>query len=217
MRVFIRAVAFAFIGVFLLVGSLNVEVRAQTASLVIYLDVKGQLYSVPTTGGDAVPLTPKTLVVERFRVLPNGFVVVVDSKNQIYSIPVAGGTPTRLDSDSYPNYEGGILPSADGEWIVYITKGKPQLMSVSIRGGDPVELVPENQTIVLNPYEVHSLYTISPDNKYVLFTAKSGRGVFNLFAVPIAGGDAVQINDRLASGGNVVNVRVSGDHVVYSC
>ncbi|MCC7447423.1 MAG: PD40 domain-containing protein [Anaerolineae bacterium] len=67
-------------------------------------------------------------------------------------------------------------------------------------------LLPENLQFGTDRFSIHSFYFIGADSTQVFFTAHNARKVFQAYVVPITGGEAKQINSKLASGGNVVDL-----------
>ncbi len=204
---------------FCFVVILNITaVVAQTGqeTHVVYRDKGNNLFSVLTTGGEPLRLTPEDARVDRYDITSAGNVVYRDSKSGLFVVPVSGGKPRQLNEGA--SVLQSYVISSDGNYVVY-TDGA-QLYSVSIEGDEPIQLNAAEQKLGIEPYYEYprTLYDISPDSSHVIFTAANARDVYQLYAVPITGGETVQLNPRLVSGGNVTSFGISSDskHVVYA-
>jgi len=194
------------------------NVYAQEENWVIYLDMEYRLFSVPASGGEPIALVADPIQVRTYRIAASGHVIYVANDDVLYSIPITGESPVALSSTPLAQIENNFQVSSDGNWALYLAlqaDNAVQLYSIPVTGGASTALIPDDQSLYFNPYEIQSFYFITADSSSVVFTAQSARGVFNLFAVPIQGGEAVQINERLASGGHVLGVQVHENRVVY--
>lgn len=179
---------------------------------------RNELYSVNLDGTARVKLNP---VLNSGEEVADGYQITADgarvvflvsaSPDRLYSVPLAGGTATQLDISNLA--EGPLhgtqsfQVSADSSKVVFVadlvTRSSRELFSVSIAGGTPIQLAPDFP----GPAPFGSpAYLVSPDSAYVVFRAKlSFSGEFQLFSVPIGGGDYVRLNDNLAANGEIEN------------
>ncbi|NDJ76863.1 MAG: hypothetical protein GYB65_11440 [Chloroflexi bacterium] len=226
MRLLSWVVIAGLLSVVMLVPGTGAVSHAQDDTLVIfqemdesmYDDANGPLYCVPLAGGETVQLTPDEVKIVEFEVTDSGYIVYLDDQDALFSVPVTGGSVVALSGNNVrPDYR----VSGNGEYVVYVQD--LVLYSAPVVGGDPIRLSPEGLEMYSEPYGLQSNFIISPDNQHVVFTATetpSGRSpnrIFQLYTVPIGGGEAIQLNSRLSSGGNVTSFTIAPDAamVVY--
>ena len=168
------------------------------------------LYSVPFAGGEAVLLDTGSAeeAIFDYVVSANSTRVIYyqrHSSEGLFSSTLAGTKRISLTNDKI--LEAAISP--DGQWVVYWggqeglgPKGKMAndyaLYAVPALGGDSVRLG--------GGLTSSGSYKISPDSRYVLYTAMEslGAGVpMHLYRVPIEGGAPVQLDqgEQLHGGG----------------
>ena len=187
--------------------------------------------------GDPVQISAPQVVfgdVASFQVSPDNSRVVyiadqrIDGVNELFSVPIAGGSAVRLN-DNLPTDGNvdGFLISPDGSRVVYFadqnTDEVDELFSVSITGGLPIRLNPNlvsGGDVLGNVFSTG--FEISPDGSRVIYIAYQNiNDRFELFSVPIGGGNTERLNDDLAEGlvdMGVVEFRISPDssRVIYT-
>ena len=159
---------------------------------------------------------------------------------ELYSVPIDGGTPTRLSADlTFPRsvevfsqVSRSVSPfqiSPDSERVVYVsdqnTDGVYELFSVPIGGGSIVRLNADlplggDVTVAGELLATNGRpdFLISSDSKHVVYVADQNTdNVYELFSVPIAGGDPVQLNPDFVSTADIFEFRISADgqNVIY--
>jgi len=115
-----------------------------------------------------------------------------------------------------PNYR----LSPDGKYAVYAADqrvdGIIELFSVPIAGGPVVRLNPE---FGANSRILSSFFQISPDSTRVVYSADQRvDGIFELFSVPITGGNAISLNSNSTATSRIARFSISPDssRVVYA-
>ena len=183
-----------------------------------------ELFSVPITGGTSVKLNLDLAIDEDigdYKITPdNQYVVYTIFKSgigdyELLSVPISGGTPIRLNSDlvskgKIPSFQISqdsqyVVYRADqNEWLIY------ELFSVPIRGGNVIAL---NNLIDQTGEEIwRDYWQISLDSQRVVYIADQIKNErFELFSVPIAGGETSIINRPLAVLGDVEDFVLSQD------
>jgi hypothetical protein len=90
--------------------------------------------------------------------------------------------------------DDALAVDATGRYLVYLevaeTHGLAELWSVPLAGGAPTRL-----SGALLPGDRVWAFTISPDGRWVAFSASVGEAPARLYRVPIAGGAASQVDD----------------------
>ncbi|MEM7705010.1 MAG: hypothetical protein AAF358_05625 [Pseudomonadota bacterium] len=126
------------------------------------------------------------------------FVILVSALAQV--------EPVKLNG---PLVEGGEILSfaisADGAKVVYLADEDidevDELYSVSIVGGAPTKL---NEPLEGGRDVRFNGFLLSPDGTKALFVAsQDSEDVFELFTVPIEGGNVEKLNDPLPAGGDI--------------
>jgi len=141
------------------------------------------VWQVPLFGG-----TPRR-VLERASALGPA----PDGGRLAYAAVLSGGTEVRVrevDGHEHAVASEGFWPrwSPDGAWIAYTTSNP--------EGGDGVlEVVRpdggERRQLTTSPSQLYGL-AWSPDSRWVLYSSDTN-GAFNVWAVPVSGGDPVQV------------------------
>ncbi len=136
-------------------------------------------------------------------------VALADAFSGLMSIAIDGTDRVILDSAANP---AEIRLSPDGGRVVY---GHTRLFSVDILGeSDPDEL---SGTMV--PGGGVEDFAVSPDGQYVAYRADQDTdGIFELFAVPVAGGDEIKVSGPMIPEGDVESdyaFNPAGDTIVY--
>jgi len=140
----------------------------------------------------------------------------------LYSVPLQGGALVRLNSplDRNSSFLDLFQISADSRRVVYYVNNAinnvVELYSVGVEGGRPVKL---NPNLVAGGNVLATRFQISGDSRRVLYQAdQDTNDVFELYGVPIMGGQSTRINSRLPAGSQVNEFLINqrGDFVVYS-
>jgi hypothetical protein len=187
------------------------EITADNARVVFVAEATdtrpAELYSTPLAGGPFVQLSPALVAdgaVRLFRLSPDGARVAfwLDSGaftiTDLYTVPVDGGTTAVKLNDPLANGTSvgeQFSFSPDGKRIVFLalpataSDNKQRLFSVPADGSAAAVTLAE-------PPEVGALFDeprVTPDGRLVVFAAEralAGNFVYDLLAVPLAGGSA---------------------------
>lgn len=186
----------------------------------------------PIQGGTREDIGPPAYIEnygskEAIRIAPGEQYIVIISSGRIYS--VSDGTEVQLNP--YPTvntlFESDYALSPDGAYVVFRADGFSSrndgdvaLFSVPIGGGEAVRLsgdMPPGQGVgaVESSY---TSFTISPDSQSVVYVAdQDTNDVFELYSVPITGGEPVKLNPPVTIG-DVRSHWISPDsqHVVFT-
>ncbi|MCB8943370.1 MAG: hypothetical protein H6658_06420 [Ardenticatenaceae bacterium] len=197
---------------------------SQDSSRVIFLtdwefENDFELFSVPIDGGTPVRLNsdlPPNGAVVDFELSQDGSRVVYlayqDAFNilELFAVPVAGGAKYQLNDTLVP---GGnvynFVISPDSSQVVYVAdqemQGVWELYVVPL--ADPTaDAVKLNPPLVANGDVAYYQLEISPDSSMVAYLADQDvDGMNELYAVPLAGGTAVKLNDPLAESIDLIN------------
>jgi dipeptidyl aminopeptidase/acylaminoacyl peptidase len=101
--------------------------------------------------------------------------------------------------------------SADGKWVVLSTNltGRYNLWKVSADGGWPVQLTRSEDR--------HAGLTLSPDNKWVVYQAdRGGNEMYDLYAVPLAGGEPVNLTNTPMVSETAAHFSPDGRQIAFS-
>lgn len=163
--------------------------------------------------------------IDWFSVTPDGQAVIVrasgvlgDETTSLYRVPVDGSaSPQRLSGDLSVATVWG--PSPDGRVILFESRGIDKnlpgaIYSVPVTGGSPTLL---SGSLLDNA--ILTDLSISPDSRSVVFKVVADGPAIVIYAVPIDGGDAVQLISSPhefpfqfdAGGSRLAYVETSGD------
>lgn len=155
----------------------------------------------------------------------------VEGRFDLYSVLLAGGPATRLTAslsegriDAFELTSAGlVLFSTYEDWAA--PNGR-HLFAVPAAGGALTRLGPNYpEPAPLNPGGTGLSFAVSSDGAYVVYSADVvGRGLFELFSAPIAGGDPIRLSPPLPDplplgwGPSVSSFQLSpdGQHAVFS-
>jgi Tol biopolymer transport system component/DNA-binding winged helix-turn-helix (wHTH) protein len=127
---------------------------------------------------------------------PDGRRIVIDpaiaGNSDVYLVDLDGRPPVRLTSD--PTFDGTPEWSSDGQWIYFTSNksGRPELWKISANGGTASQLTRDGG---LQPRE-------APDGRtlFYLNPPPYAGGTSRLMQVPVEGGEAVVVLDRVRFG-----------------
>ncbi|MEM7801696.1 MAG: putative Ig domain-containing protein, partial [Chloroflexota bacterium] len=206
---------------------------------VVYIDYRtaddgsgrtgGELYSTRLDGSEAPirlsELLPDGLNVIDFQITLNGEYVVYRQEqplggDKLYSVPIAGGTINELSgllADQSILYSYRVSPN--GQFVVYMEENSflddiLNLFSIPIEGGIPQRL---SNDLLSGIVEIKA-FEISPDSNWVVYTSNEENTVeYDLYSVPIGGGEIKRLNMALDNFEEVFNFQISPDssQVVY--
>ncbi len=118
-------------------------------------------------------------------------------------IPIAGTIPTSFDIDHVFFVDDTVYFKGD-----YAVNGENQINTLPVTGGVPQVLPISN----LSSSSDVDNFAISPDGKTIAFSADLQTiGVFELFVVPIEGGEAIKVNDPFSA--EAIDLDITGDGV----
>lgn len=189
------------------------------------------LFKVPLAGGTAVKLNALNTAggnISDFQISSTSSRVVfwgdreVDEQFELYSVPLKAPTLFIIEKLNPPLDPGsdvlGFRLSPDGSRVIFqadVTDNKVELFSAPIGGGVVTKL---NQ--FLPPTGVVYIMGIRPDSSRVVYrAAASVASPFELWDVPLAGGERRRLNGPLVGGGSAgYSVAISPDStkVVYT-
>jgi len=195
------------------------EISPDGSTVLVHKVSPPSLAAVPITGGAPVTLNGPLVEggsISAYRLTSDGsrVVYVADQEtggvDELYCVPIEGGLAIRLNR---PLPVGGDVSDdfqfdPQGTTVVFRSDqegvGNTELWSVPVEGGDVVRL---NGPLVAGgdvagfPSDV---FDISPDGATVVYIAdQATNDVFELWSVPIQGGEAVRLNASLVTGGDV--------------
>jgi Tol biopolymer transport system component len=161
---------------------------------------RAELYVVDVSTGDRrLVYSSSTLLFEA----PNWFGdrLVVNGDGRLYSLPVGGGALEEIDLGGVPPINNDHVISPDGT-TVYVSADDGHLYAVPLANGGPRRVSNDRGTAFH-----HYLHGISPDGKTLAYIGLEqqvdGERVTNVWTIPAAGGDDVQLtNDEHADDGS---------------
>ncbi len=170
-------------------------------------DAKIELFSVPLDEGDLIKLSPQlgnNSNIRDFKLSPNGEHVVyradqrTDRVSELFRVPISGGSSTPLNPplESFADvFEYQV--SSDSRRVVYtadqLTNAVGELFSVAIDGSDFQKL---NKPAITEFGQSVTHYQISPDGSRVVYRSnQNDEDLFELFSVPILGGNVIRLID----------------------
>ncbi len=164
--------------------------------------LRGEIWTVPSAGGDAKRLTDDPANDSDFNWSPDGkrLVFTSDRGNQpdVYTLDIATKQIVRLTNDAV--LESSPSWSPDGKWITFAKAGsEPGLYIVASSGGVVRRLISGNGT---NNYGVGiTSHAWSPDSRWVAFSRMDRYSGRDIFVVPAVGGPELNVT-RFPSGIN---------------
>jgi Tol biopolymer transport system component len=119
---------------------------------------------------------------------PDGNYLIFNGSGSLFRISAEGGKPDRIDTGDITaiNNDHGISP--DGMWLIITADRPPQIFVLPEAGGQP------RQVTTLAPSFWHG---IAPDGNTLAYVARRN-DQFDLFTIPTAGGEEVQLTDDAA-------------------
>jgi tricorn protease len=132
---------------------------------------RGDIWTVPSDGGEARCLTVHEAEDIRPQFSPDGRMILFSSRRygnyDIFIMPVEGGVPKQLTFHSGRDIGTGWFPQSDSVLFTSSREGWRDVFKVSIDGGTPIRLTGY-------PYEQEYNGKISTDGRYLLFNNGSG-------------------------------------------
>ncbi|ANM31024.1 hypothetical protein ABI59_17780 [Acidobacteria bacterium Mor1] len=168
-----------------------------------------ELYRVPIEGGPTKKLNsdlPPDSFVQDFSISSDSTSVVYklrqpDGRSELFHVSIDGGPSTRLNEPFAPAGSGvrNFAISPDAARVVYesnqYTAAQTFLFSVPLTGG-PVTTLNGGLNFDRNVEADGPAFRISPDSATVVYRSDHFiRGVFDLFSVPITGGQVRRLSD----------------------
>ncbi len=148
--------------------NLSVALTPDGSTLVV--DLLGQLWSLPSTGGGAVPLTPPGEQARNPRVSPDGTKVVYqrfdDGQWDLWLLDRGGGEQRQLTSSPYDEREPDFTP--DGAVVFAANRtGHYSLWSITLEGGIETQLTEEAGAASYPTVSEHGLvaYVLTRDSE----------------------------------------------------
>jgi Tol biopolymer transport system component len=169
---------------------------------------RAELYVVDvTTGEHRLVNTSSTLLFEAPNWTSDGDWLVVNGDGHLFRIPASSRQrpdeiePEQLDLGGLPSINNDHVLSPDGT-CVYVSADDGHLYAVPMAGGSSRRVTNDR-----GPDFHHYLHGISPDGSILayigLLNHTDGRRITNIYTIPSAGGEDVQItNDEYADDGS---------------
>ncbi|MDX6253133.1 MAG: TolB protein [Kribbellaceae bacterium] len=165
---------------------------------------RAELYVVDvTTGEHRLVFSSSSLLFEAPNWSSDGDWLVVNGDGQLFRIPVSGGDDEleQLDLGGVPPINNDHVLSPDGT-TVYVSADDGHLYAVPIPGGSSRRVTNDRGAGFH-----HYLHGISPDGSTLAYIGlenlADGRRITNIYTIPSAGGEDVQItNDEYADDGS---------------
>jgi Tol biopolymer transport system component len=126
----------------------NLSVALAPNGTTLVVDLTGQLWSLPATGGGAAPLTPAGEQARNPRFNPDGTQLVYQRRNgdhwDLWLLSLATGEQRPLMTSSFDERDPDFTP--DGRAVVFATNraGRYCLWSITLEGGVETQLTEEN-------------------------------------------------------------------------
>jgi Tol biopolymer transport system component len=146
-------------------------------SRIVYRQGKNLLSRILATGEEVQLDQPAILgsSISTFVISPDDAYVVFfgvqePGSAELYSVPIDGGAPVRL-SQRFSDIMGSadtFTVTPDSQQVVYTPQGASHLFTVSITGGDPVQINREQRGELFS-YEVLPDYKLTPDGERVIY------------------------------------------------
>jgi Tol biopolymer transport system component len=186
------------------------------------------LYSVPSSGGTSVLLSPQ-LGYQQYAYFAkfspdSSRVIYVSNQEQnnrpeLYSVPSIGGTPVKLNSTLPAGAKVDAFTfqfSPDGSRALYLadqdTLNYKELYSVPSAGGTPVRI---NTQLAANGGYVSGDVKFSADGADTFFDANLQTGGLGIYKAPIAGGSITKLTGPIGNGAYYWELSHNRDRLMY--
>ena len=171
------------------------EVELSPDGKQLALVIQGDIWLIPTKGGDASRLTDDPANDNDILWSPDGtrIVFISDRGNQpdVYTLDVKTKAVTRLTNDG--DTEANPQWSPDGKWISFAKAGaQPGLYVMSATGGDKPRLLAAGNGNNNNGQGITS-HVWSPDSRWVAFARMDRFATTDIWVIPAVGGTAVNV------------------------
>ena len=186
----------------------------------------GELYKAPLSGGPSTLLTSPSdsgsVFFADYLLSPDSSTLIYRGRigqsepDELLRVSLNGGDPVRLNDPTVGAVKVHDFElTHDGQTVVFVANPNDgnhpaQLFSVPITGG---------VNIPLTPRRVLSEHKVSPDGKYVVYRSNhANTSDYELFSVPVAGGETTKLSIPMIANGLVLNFDFTpdGKKVVYS-
>ena len=164
---------------------------------------RAELYVVDvTTGEHRLVFSSSTVLIEAPNWTSDGDWLAVNGVGRLFRIPATGDSQLEeIDLGGLPAINNDHVLSPDGT-TVYVSADDGHLYAVPLTGGSPRRVSNDR-----GPGFHHYLHGISPDGSTLAYIGlvnhADGRRITNVYTIPSAGGEDVQItNDEYADDGS---------------
>ena len=197
----------------------HLEISPDSSRVVFVAELGGvrEIYSVAIGGGEPVKLNPALVgggdVETDFSISADSSRVVyradqdINNVVELYSVLLDGGATTKLNTPLGTSraIRPGFVVSPDSSRVVYSADQEAdnvwELFSVPVAGGEVTKLnatLPRNGDVG-DTFVAALSFSISDDSSRVVYRAEQETdNVWELYSVPLAGGDPVRLNARVA-------------------
>jgi TolB protein len=154
-----------------------------------------------TTGDTDLVFSSSTLLFEAPNWTPDGASLVINGDGLLFQLPAAGGAePTEIPLGGIPPINNDHVLSPDGS-TEYVSADDGHLYAVEIDTGKPTRVSNDH-----GPQFRYYLHGISPDGASLAYIGlvehPDGTATTNVFTIPAAGGEDVQLtNDSYSDDG----------------
>lgn len=132
---------------------------------------RGDIWSVPATGGQATRLTVHEAEDIRPQYSPDGNWLLFSSRRannyDVFLMPATGGVPRQLTFNSEYDVGTGWFPNSDSVLFTSYRNDRGDIFKVSIDGGMPIKLTGYNEEREYNG-------RLSPDGRWLIYNDGSG-------------------------------------------
>ena len=165
------------------------EFEASPDGTQVALGLRGDIFLLPATGGEAKRLTDSPARDYDFTWSPDGrylaFVSDRDANTDLYLLEVATGATRRLTSDPAPETSPQFSP--DGRYLAFLRGAGGRMLVVMPVGGGPERVVVDSGFIGSPNW--------SPDGKWLAYTRRALSAATNVYVRRVDGsGDEINIS-----------------------
>lgn len=205
--------------------SLQITPDGETLTYVLSGGESAGLYKTPFAGGSATLLTPPSVLLSPYFISPDSSRLLYrgredgSSNDELFSVSLIDGAITKVSDPNMGAVDVGAFDvTPDGNAVVFRAAAEAtiesKLFSSPSAGGENIPLTPSLPSLALGKYQ------ISPDGKNVVFTSSvlNPQKRYELFSVPVSGGEIIKLNSPLYEFGGVIDFEITpnGNTVVYT-